>query len=410
MFEAFDRSGTGSSKWARAGTGRIALGLADMDLSGPPAVGAALAARAGHRAFGYTVCDPGGRQLVAAWYRRRHGVEVDPDWVLLLPFGPRTAVRLLLEAAAPRGPVVFGSPEWGGFGPVCRAAGLPYREVPLIPTEDGYRLPLAEFTRLRPGAVLVSSPHNPSGRLWQAAEIRALAELAAQCGGLLISDEVHGDLVHPDAGARHPVAVAVAAGAGPGAGRGASAGGGSAEAVRCTVTLNSVGKTFNTSGIPSCFALVPDERLRERLVAVMAGYGLWEGGLLEQVAQRAALAEGEEWLEGLLRHLVAARDLALTALGDGDGGGGGHGGAVLARPQASYLLWLDAAALGRRAGLAADLPPDRTRAALLTQRDVELADGSDFGAAGHGRLRLNYALPLARLRLALTRLTSAEGL
>ncbi|WP_033822387.1 aminotransferase class I/II-fold pyridoxal phosphate-dependent enzyme [Kitasatospora sp. MBT63] len=387
MFEAFDRTGTGSSKWARAGAGRIALGLADMDLPGPPAIGAALAARAGHRAFGYTVCDPDGRQLVAEWYRRRHGVVVDPDWVMLLPFGPRTAVRLLLEAAEPRGPVVFGTPEWGGFGPVCRAAGLPYREVPLARDEDGYRLPVEEFADLRPGVVMVSSPHNPSGRPWRAREIRALAELAEESGGLLLSDEVHGDLVHPDADARHPVAVAL-----PGTG---SDGG----AVRHTVTLNSVGKTFNTSGIPSCFALVPAAALRERLTAVMAGHGFWEGGLLEQLVQRAAFSEGGPWLDGLLAHLAVARDLAVEALG----------GAVAARPQASYLLWLDAAAVARKAGLPG-LPGEHARAAILTERDVELADGSDFGPGGHGFLRLNYALPLARLRAALTHLTCENGL
>ncbi|WP_371501071.1 aminotransferase class I/II-fold pyridoxal phosphate-dependent enzyme [Kitasatospora sp. NBC_00374] len=383
MFEAFDRSGTGSSKWARAGAGRIALGLADMDLPGPPAIGAALAARARHGAFGYTVCDPGGRRLVADWYRRRHAVEIDPDWVMLLPFGPRTAVRLLLEAAAPGSPVVFGSPEWGGFGQLCRAAGLPHREVPFVRDAEGYRLPLAEFAWPRPGVVLVSSPHNPSGQLWRHSEIRALAELAAESGGLLVSDEVHGDLTHPDAGTRHPVAVAVAG-----------------AAARHTVTLNSVGKTFNTSGIPSCFALVPDEGLRERLTAVMAGHGLWEGGLLEQLVQQAALAEGEAWLDGLLDHLTAARELAVAALG----------GAVSVRPQASYLMWLDGAALGRAAGLEAGVPPERLRERLLTERDVELSDGSEFGRAGHGGLRMNYALPLNRLRLALTRLTCAERL
>ncbi|MFJ1702676.1 aminotransferase class I/II-fold pyridoxal phosphate-dependent enzyme [Kitasatospora sp. NPDC088346] len=406
MFGTFDRSGTGSSKWARAGAGRIALGLADMDLPGPPAIGEALAARARHGAFGYTVCDPGGRRLVADWYRRRHAVEVDPDWVMLLPFGPRTAVRLLLEAA-PDAPVVFGSPEWGGFGQLCRAAGLAHREVPYARDADGYRLPLAEFARPRPGVVLLSSPHNPSGQLWQHTEIRALAELAAESGGLLISDEVHGDLTHPDAGARHPVAVAVAGGA-----------------ARHTVTLNSVGKTFNTSGIPSCFALVPDEGLRERLTAVMAGHGLWEGGLLEQTVQQAALAEGEEWLDGLLKHLTEARELAVGALG----------GAVTVRPQASYLLWLDGAGLARAAGLdgwaagpesgsagqegrtAGRTAGSEGRTAagvreqLLTERDVELSDGSEFGRAGLGGLRLNYALPLGRLRLALTRLTCTERL
>ncbi|MFD9127303.1 aminotransferase class I/II-fold pyridoxal phosphate-dependent enzyme [Kitasatospora sp. NPDC059571] len=373
MSEPFDRGGTGSSKWARAGAGRIALGLADMDLPGPPAIGAALAARASHPAYGYTVADPGGRALVADWYRRRHGVAVDPDWVLLLPFGPRTALRLLLSAAGTAGPdrpVAAADPEWGGFTALCAAAGLPLRRVPLVREGEAYRLPLADFAALRPGVLLLSSPHNPSGRLWTADEVRALAGLAAEGGGLLVSDEVHGDLVHPDHGQRHPVAVAVA---GPAAGH--------------TVTLGSVGKTFNTSGIPSCWALVPDAPLRGRLLAEMAGYGLWEGGLLEQVVQRAALTDGEAWLDGTLRHLAAARDEAIAALGP----------AVVVRPQASYLLWLDAAALG--------LPPERARETAMTERDVELSDGADFGPAGRGGLRLNYALPLPVLRTALQRLT-----
>ncbi|WP_405010610.1 aminotransferase class I/II-fold pyridoxal phosphate-dependent enzyme [Kitasatospora sp. NBC_01539] len=369
----FDRTGTGSSKWARAGAGAIAMGLADMDLPGPAAIGAALAARAAHPAYGYTVADPGGRELVARWYRRRHGVAVDPEWVLLLPFGPSTALRLLLAAAAPRlrGRAAAGVvPEWGGFARVCAAAGVPFRTAALVREGDGLRLPLEALAASRPGAVLLSSPHNPTGRLWSAAEVRALAELAAAEDGLLVSDEVHGDLVHPDHGLRQPVAVALA---------GAAAG--------HTVTLGSVGKTFNTSGVPSCWALVPDAALRGRLLEVMAGYGLWEGGLLEQTVQRAALTGGEEWLDALLPRLAAARDRVLAALGP----------AVPTRPQASYLLWLDGTALG--------LPPGRARAAALTERDVELADGADFGGPAPGFLRLNYALPPARLDMALRRLT-----
>ncbi|MEV7778604.1 aminotransferase class I/II-fold pyridoxal phosphate-dependent enzyme [Kitasatospora sp. NPDC088351] len=375
----FDRAGTGSSKWARTAGGPdgvIALGLADMDLPGPPAVAEALARRARHRAYGYTACDPAGRALVADWYRARHGVAVDPAWVLLLPFGPRTAVRLLLEAVRPAGPVLFPTPEWGGFAQLCRAARLPYREIPLVHdgndgtgdrTGTGYRLPLDAFARHRPGAVLLSSPHNPSGRVWTAAEIHGLAEAAARAGGVLLSDEVHGDLTHP--GHRHPVAVAVA---GPLRDR--------------TVTLNSVGKTFNTSGIPSCFALVPDPALRGRLGEVMAGYGLWEGGLLEQVVQRAALRHGGPWLDALLRHLATARDELTAVLGD----------AVRSAPQASYLLWLDTAALG--------LPAADARAALLERCALEVSDGADFGPGGRGGLRLNYALPGPELARALARL------
>ncbi|MFJ2577785.1 aminotransferase class I/II-fold pyridoxal phosphate-dependent enzyme [Kitasatospora aureofaciens] len=370
----FDRAGTGSSKWARAtGPGVIAMGLADMDLPGPPAVAEALERRARHRAYGYTVCDPAGRGLVARWYRSRHGVEVDPDWVLLLPFGPRTAVRLLLEAVRPAGPVVFPTPEWGGFAQVCRAAGLPYQELPLVELPlatdpgDGYHLPSGPLPRPT-GAVLLSNPHNPSGRVWPAAEISALAEAAAEASALLVSDEVHGDLTHP--GHAHPVAVTTV----------------QKQLRHRVVTLNSVGKTFNASGLPSSFALVPDPGLRARFLDTMAGFGFWEGGLIEQTVHQAALGEGAPWLDALLAHLSAARARLTDRLGP----------AVRSTPQASYLLWLDAAALG--------LPPATARRALLERCGLEASDGTEFGPGGHGLLRLNYALPRPTLEAVLERL------
>ncbi|RKT11801.1 cystathionine beta-lyase [Streptomyces sp. 1114.5] len=383
----FDRAGTGSSKWARADApGVIPMGLADMDLPGPPAIARALRQRADHRAYGYTVCDPAGRSLVADWYRARHGVEVDPDWVLLLPCGPRTALRILLEtvreraahpdstrpgAARSPAPVLFPTPEWGGFAQLCRAARLEYRELPLPVGPDGYRLPVGPL----PGptsAVLLSSPHNPSARVWPADGLRALAERAAEAGALLVSDEVHGDLTHP--GHLHPVAVTTV---GP--------------ALRhLVVTLNSVGKTFNCSGIPSSFALVPDPALRARFTDALAGYGLWEGGLLEQTVQQAALREGGPWLDALLAHLAAARTRLADRLGP----------AVRSAPQASYLLWLDAAALG--------LPPQDARRALLERCGLEASDGTEFGPGGRGSLRLNYALPGSVLATVLERLERRE--
>ncbi|MFJ9839434.1 aminotransferase class I/II-fold pyridoxal phosphate-dependent enzyme [Kitasatospora sp. NPDC101155] len=364
----FDRTGTGSSKWARAeAPGVIPLGLADMDLPGPPAVAEALERRARHRAYGYTVCDPAGRSLVADWYRARHGVAVDPDWVLLLPCGPRTALRLLLDTLRPQAPVLFPTPEWAGFAQLCRAAGIAHSELPLPLGPDGYHLPDGPLPSPT-AAVLLSSPHNPSARVWPTAELRALAERAAEAGALLASDEVHGDLTHP--GHTHPVAVTTVD-----------------PALRHrVVTLNSVGKTFNCSGIPSSFALVPDPALRSRFTDTLAGYGLWEGGLLEQTVQHAALREGGPWLDALLLHLAAARTRLTGRLGP----------AARSAPQASYLLWLDAAALG--------LPPGAARRALLERCALEASDGADFGPGGTGSLRLNYALPGPVLDAVLARL------
>ncbi|WP_316525059.1 MalY/PatB family protein [Kitasatospora brasiliensis] len=373
----FDRAGTGSSKWARAtALGVIPMGLADMDLPGPPAIAEALERRARHRAYGYTVCDPAGRALVADWYRTRHDAAVDPDWILLLPCGPRTALRVLLEsvlpdAARPQAPVLLPTPEWGGFAQLCRAAGLPYRELPLPLGPDGYRLPSGPLPRPAT-ALLLSSPHNPSGRVWPADAVRALAARAAESGALLVSDEVHGDLTHP--GHAHPVAVTTADPAHR----------------HLVVTLNSVGKTFNCSGIPSSFALVPDPGLRARFAEALAGYGLWEGGLLEQTVQQAALREGGPWLDTLLDHLAAARTRLTDRLGP----------AVRSAPQASYLLWLDAAALG--------LPPAEARRTLLERCGLEASDGAEFGPGGRGSLRLNYALPSPVLATVLERLERLE--
>ncbi|MFF4382125.1 MalY/PatB family protein [Kitasatospora sp. NPDC001547] len=364
----FDRTGTGSSKWARADApGVVPMGLADMDLPGPPAVAEALERRTRHRAYGYTGCDPAGRTLVADWYRVRHGAALDPDWVLLLPCGPRTALRVLLETVRPQAPVLFPTPEWGGFAQLCRAAGLPYRELPLPLGPDGYRLPRGPLPRPA-GAVLLSNPHNPSGTVWPAGAVRGLAARAAESGALLVSDEVHGDLTHP--GRAHPVAVTTADPAHR----------------HLVVTLNSVGKTFNCSGIPSSFALVPDPGLRARFAEALAGYGLWEGGLLEQTVQQAALREGGPWLDALLAHLSAARTRLTDRLGT----------AVRCTPQASYLLWLDAAALG--------LPPADARRALLERCGLEASAGADFGPGGEGSLRLNYALPGPALATVLERL------
>lgn len=367
---AFDRTGTGSSKWARTvgAAGVIAMGLADMDLPGPCGRrgGAGRGARGTRRTGTRCATRPAGNWWPAGtgtgtgWRSTRRGYcccrsdRAPPSgccWRRCDRPG-RCCSRRRSGAASPRS---AGPPEW----PIgsCRWPGTPC----------GYRLPLEAFAGHRAGAVLLSSPHNPSGRVWTAEEVRALAEAAARGGGVLLSDEVHGDLTHP--GHRHPVAVAVA---GPYRDR--------------TVTLNSVGKTFNTSGIPSCFALVPDAALRERLTGVMAGYGLWEGGLLEQVVQEAALRDGGPWLDALLDHLAAARDRLTGALGE----------AVRSAPEASYLLWLDAAALG--------LPPVGARAALLERCGLEASDGGDFGPGGEGSLRLNYALPEPALAAAVGRL------
>ncbi|MDF9811251.1 aminotransferase class I/II-fold pyridoxal phosphate-dependent enzyme [Streptomyces sp. SPB162] len=378
--DGLDRTGTRSVKWLTAGVGqhagRIPLGVADMDLPGFPALFAALRDRLDHHALGYTRADPAARERVARWYARRHAADIDPDWVVLLPFGPRTAVRVVLDAAAagpaPRGPVLTPTPEYGGFAAVAGAAGRAVREIPLDRTGGVYGLPVDELAgacRRAPGAVVaLSSPHNPTGRVWGAAELHALAAAAAGCGGVLISDEVHCEIVHP--GRRHVTAVHAAG-----------------EFARNTVVVHSVGKAFNVSGLADAFLLVPDADLRRRVVATLEGFGFFEGGrLLGALAQEIALEHGGPWLRSLTAGLTHRRDLIVTRLAEA------VPGSVDCVPEASFLLWLSGAAFdgARPEGVA---PDAGIREVLLAACGVELTDGSAFGAAGEGYARLNFALP-----------------
>lgn len=382
--EVFDRSGTGSVKWAQAGAeqdpGRIPMGVADMDLPGFPGVFRALRERAAHPVLGYTLPAPDGDALVVAWYRERFGARIDPRWVVRLPFGPRSAIRFVLDALPGGGPVLAPAPEYPGFEQVVTAAGAEYQAVPLErhPSGRGYRLPVEEFEARAAGtgarAIVLSSPHNPTGRVWSAPEVRRLAAAAAGAGAVLIADEVHSDLVHP--GHEHPVAVDAA---GP-------------ELAEHTVTVHSVGKTFNVSGLADTVVLVPSAELRGRLVRAVEGHGFFAGSrVLAALAQDVALAHGLGWRDQLVEYLVGNRDLALEVLSVVPG-------LVASEPQASYLLWLDGSALP------ADPENRPLPGRLLDACGIDLQDGARFGPEGAGFLRLNFALPRPRLREAVERL------
>lgn len=371
-----DRRGTASAKWLIAGCdqdpSRIALGLADMDLPVFPGILDAIRDRLRHPAFGYTVSGAASRATIACWYWSRFGVEVDPDWVVLTPFGAKAAVQLVLDVTAPGRRVLCPTPEYGGFRKLVRSAGAEYVEVPL--TKPRYSLPIDTFAdeaRHGIGAVVLSSPHNPTGRVWSAAEIRGLAEIAATSKALLIADEVHSDLIYDDRS--HPVAVSAAG-----------------DLAEHALTVHSAGKTFNVTGIPSAFLLVPSAPLRRRLTDALDARGFYQGTLLGTLIQDVAFTHGGPWRQSLVKYLQGNRDLLIHDLAAAPA-------LVATVPEATYLLWLDFAPLGR--------PAANLREDLLSRSGLDLQDGRKLGAPGH--LRLNFALPRPRLREVIHRLNEA---
>ncbi len=376
-----DRAGTHAVKYElrRSKFGRddvLPLWVADMDFAAPACVQEALAARASHPLYGYTVTPPEALAAIADWQRARHGWQVAPDWILVGP-GLLPLLAVVIEILTRPGealavPTPVYNPLFEGPGRLGRRV----IRLPLKQSAAGQRMDLAawEAAMTRDARLfLLCSPHNPGGRVWRRDELERLGEFCLRHDLTIVSDEIHADLTYP--GHSHlPIASLTPA-----------------LAAR-TVTLNSPGKTFNIAGLNTAYAIVADPTLRDRLHAGMQAHYFEGANLMGLTAMLAAYRAGAPWRAALMDYLTGNLDLALDAL------------APLAprvqchRPEATYLMWLDCRGLGSS---------DQRLAQRLIDAGLGLTPGSQFGPEGSGFMRLNFALPRQRLAEALQRLTAA---
>ncbi len=381
--EPIDRRNTHALKWDMMETlygvspdDGIAMWVADMDFRPPPSVGEALAAAVAHGVHGYFGDDRAYKAAITGWMERRHGWQVDPA-AIATTHGVVAGLAICLQAfTAPGDGVILFSPVYHAFYRVIRANGREIVESPLVVREDGrYAMDLDALAAALTGRermVVLCSPHNPGGRVWSREELRALADFCVAHDLLLVSDEIHHDLVMP--GGRH-VAMPLAA----------------PEIVDRLVMLTSTTKTFNVAGALTGNVIVPDETLRARFAAAHLAAGASPNRFGVLVAT-AAYAGGDGWLDALNAYL--AGNAALLAEGVAAIPG------VRAMPlDATYLAWVDFAGTGMA-------PAEFT---ARVERDARIAPshGATFGTGGESFLRFNIATPRARVAEAVRRLQKA---
>ncbi len=375
-----DRMGTASVKWdgcrRQHGAEALPMWVADMDFASPPAIREALEKRAAHPTWGYTEIEPEDEAAALGFWRRRHGLEAEAEWIVWLPCVVTGLKAAILACTEPGEPVVLMSPVYGPFRDSVEVTGRRVADAPLIRDEDGqYRMDLdAVEARLREGArlILLCSPHNPVSRPWTEEELRALLAVANRYQACIASDEIHADFVYaPD------VFVPLL----------------SLQTER-TISLTAPSKTFNVAGLQTAVALVPDAELRGRLRHVLDAGGVTSGNIFGLTAARAAWLHGDEWLDGLLRYLDGNRRL-LAELVEKE-----LPGAVLTPVRATYLGWLDL----RSWGYTCEELARRTEAA-----GVIFTGGTFFGDVGEGHLRINFGCPRANIPEAVRRLKKALG-
>jgi cystathionine beta-lyase len=363
-----ERGGTWSTRWERyAGRDVIPLWVADSDFRSPPAVRAALAARAEHGVFGYTTPPEALREAIVERLQQRYAWRVEPSWIVFLP-GVVPGLHLAARKLVPEhGHILVPTPVYQHLTRAAELAPRAHTDVPLVLQKGRWVLdPDAVKGNLRNESRLLflCNPQNPGGTVFRRDELMQLA--AATRDLVIVSDEIHCDLVL-EAGLRHVPIASLAP-----------------EISRRCVTLMSASKTFNFPAAGCAWAVIEDDALRRSFAAELAAHVLPSPSVFGYEATLAALRHGDAWLEAQLHYLRGNRDLVERELG-----------LPMAHVEATYLAWIDCSAL--------ETDPYE----YFLENGVALSPGAQFGAPRF--VRLNFATQRARLAEALRRMRAAAA-
>lgn len=368
------RRGTGCIKFDRR-PDLDPFWVADMDFASPPAVLEALRSRVDHGIFGYAQAHDGLNEAVLEYLRTRHHCEVPLDQLIHLG-GLVPALSLAARAFCQPGEAVMtATPVYPPFLGVHRDAGARLITVDYARHGDGFALDFdALEAALTPDTrvFLFCNPQNPLGHVAPEEEVRKLAEFCRRHELVLVSDEIHCDLIL-DEERPHFSALQLP------------------DDLRAhTITLLSPSKTWNIAGLGYAYAVIPDERVRRRFGAAR-GHTLSEINALAYFAAEAAYRDGEAWRRELVSYLRRNRDTLLAFLGER------LPELQPVRGAATYLAWIDARATGH----------ENPATFLEKEAGLFVSDGAFFGWPGW--IRFNFACPRARLNEGLEKIARALG-
>ncbi|MGE6629882.1 MalY/PatB family protein [Bacillus sp. NPDC077027] len=377
------RRGSKSLKWDQAESlfltkDALPMWVADMDFKAPQVVIDALKERLDHGVFGYSIQDADTQRAVSSWMNRRHDWVVDPEHITFTP-GIVNALSMAVQAfTSPQDEVVIQSPVYTPFYHMIERNDRIVSTNPLKIENDRYMIDFDDLEKKlrRPQAKLMflCHPHNPSGRAWSQDELKKIGELCLQYGVIVVSDEIHSDLMLY--GKKHTPFASV-----------------SDEVADITVTCVAPSKTFNLAGLQASAIIISDERKRALFTKALQRTGLAKLNTFAIPAIEASYLHGDEWLNALIpyleNNLITTMNFVDEQLPS----------MRYMKPDASYLLWLD----HHNYQLSqADLKRN-----LLKKGKIILELGHIYGHEGKDFMRMNLGCPLSTVKEGLSRLQKA---
>ncbi len=377
-----ERSGTNSVKWdlRKEVFGKediLPLWVADMDFETPDFVIDSIRERLEHPILGYTFRADSFNEAFISWAHKRYNWDVRKEWMSFSP-GVVSAVTMAVQGfTEPGDEIITQPPVYFPFFESIEGSkrSLKYNNL----KEIGGRLCM-DFEHLdsiitaKTKMIIISNPHNPGGSAWTEKELKQLGSVCAKYDIMVISDEIHSDLVF--APHKHiPFAKVVPQ-----------------EKVK-SITCMAASKTFNLAGLSTSIVIAPDEEIHKIYTKLLQVSHLNNGNIFGSIATQAAYTNGAEWLTQLLDYLLSNRnylsDFISSRLKP----------LRMLVPEATYLAWVDFTGLG--------LSQDRINHWLIKEAKVAMNSGAIFGPGGEGFIRINFACPRSMLQEALERIEEA---
>ena len=380
-----ERRKTRSVKWDRMemvygiedASDILPMWVADMDFAAPEVVVNALKERLDHGVFGYSyICD-GCKDAVRSWLSERHSWETENEW-MLFHHGVVPAIASVVETfTKPADGILVTSPVYPPFFQIPERQGRNIVEYIMIEDNGVYSIDFEEFEKCLQQNVklfILCNPHNPGGIVWTEDELKEMLRLCTKYDVLILSDEIHADLVFP--GHKH---IPLAALAGDEAGR--------------IITCVAPTKTFNLAGIQAALMIATNEEVRNELMLNAMSHGQMELSSFAAAALTSAYKDGGPWLTELLAIISSNMDYAIEELTTA------IPGLTIEKPHGTYLLWIDY----RGTGLSEEEIMDK----LLNKGKLALEPGTKYGETGRGFLRMNVATPLSVVKDGVHRFITA---
>lgn len=385
--QVIDRTKSSSAKWDKKvlekGFGDpdlLPLWVADMDFKAPQPIIEKLVQTAEYGIYGYSILPPSFFESVLSWFKRRYGWDIDKKWLSQTP-GVIPALDVAVNAFCNSGDkVIVQNPVYYPFYPVIENNGCRILLNPLKFSNNHYTMDFEDLEKKvkdpRAKMIILCNPHNPVGRVWTKEELKQLGEICIKNEILIVSDEIHCDLIFPGYKLTNFATI-------------------NDEFAQNSITCTSTSKTFNLAGLKISNIVIPNQKIRQTFKNTQANFGVGGPNLFAVAAMETAYRHEicENWLDALLQYLKGNLNFLKVFIKEK------LPQIKVIEPEGTYLVWLDFRELG--------LEPKELEKFIRGKAKLALDEGYIFGQGGEGFERINIACPKSILEDALNRITEA---